>query len=123
MKYSSSHDWIVLQGEVATLGISAYACRELGEIVHVELPRTGALLPLGAEVAVLESTKAAVDLYTPVAGTIVAINEELLTHPRLLNLDPEGRGWLFKVRIDALPEGLMDPEAYQQFIRGVLTNQ
>ncbi len=94
MKYTDSHEWIAEDG---TVGITAHAQKELGDIVFVQLPPVGTRLTAGKEAAVLESTKAAADIYAPVSGMVIAINDALQDTPSLLNTDPEESGWLFKM--------------------------
>lgn len=115
MKYSESHEWVATEGEVGTIGISTFAQKELGEIVYVELPEVGKTIKKGDEVAVLESTKAAADVYTPVSGIIVATNEALLEEPNLINSSPEDAGWIFKLKLSNPREmdGLMDQATYE----------
>ncbi|MEZ5314975.1 MAG: glycine cleavage system protein GcvH [Chlamydiales bacterium] len=121
MKYTESHEWIVVNEEIATVGISDYAEKEFGEIVYIELPVEGSSVKAGDEVIVLESTKAAVDIYTPVSGTIVAINSSLRDHPEKVNTSAEENGWLFKIRLSnpAELDLLMDKETYQKYIKNV----
>ena len=98
MKFTPTHEWIEIQNGIATIGITAYAQQELGEVVFIQLPKLHLVIKAGAEVAVLESTKAASDLYSPVSGEVVEVNGALSSDPGLINRDPEGKGWLFKVR-------------------------
>lgn len=117
MKFTESHEWIeVMNGsDVATVGVSNYAQNELGEIVYVELPTVGKSLQAGAEVAVLESTKAAADVYSPVSGQIVEVNKQLSTASDLVNKSPEKDGWIFKIKLANISEldKLMDETAYR----------
>jgi glycine cleavage system H protein len=100
LKYTSSHEWIADNGDgTVTVGITALATEQLGDLVYVELPKPGAKLARGASAAVVESTKAASDVYAPVSGEVVAANEELGTHPERVNEAPYGTGWLFKLRL------------------------
>jgi glycine cleavage system H protein len=98
MKFTESHEWIDIQGDVGVVGITEYAQKELGNIVYVELPRVGASVAAGDEAAVLESTKAAADVYSPVSGTIIEVNEKLAEAPELINLASQKEGWIFKIR-------------------------
>ncbi len=118
MKFSETHEWIKVEREVGTVGISSFAQKELKEIVSVQLPTVGKKVELGDEAAILESTKAAVDLYSPVSGEIVAINEKVLQNPSLINDGPEGDGWLFKIKLrDAAElETLLDSEQYLELV-------
>jgi glycine cleavage system H protein len=99
LKYAETHEWLRLEGDIATVGISDHAQEELTDIVYVELPALGAQAEAGKPVAVVESVKAASDIYTPVGGTITAVNTALVSNPALVNTDPYGEGWLFKLKI------------------------
>ena len=118
MKFTESHEWICVQGDVGTVGITDYAQAELGTVVHIELPSIGKEIKAGQEVAVLESTKAAADVYAPVSGTIVEINQKLCGFAELVNQSAQDRGWLFKIRLDNPSEltSLLDRSAYEQLI-------
>ena len=113
-KYTKSHEWIEWNGDVGTVGISQHAQKELGDIVYVELPQVGKSVITGEEVAVLESTKAAVDVYTPVSGSIIEVNTALNTHAELVNKSPEKDGWIFKLKLSDPQQldQLMDAQAY-----------
>lgn len=104
MKFSETHEWIQVDGEIGTIGVSTFAQSELGEIVFVELPQVGKQIQRGETAAVLESTKAAADVYTPVSGEIIAINAHLTSSPEWINQDPQGKGWLFKIRLSDIKE-------------------
>lgn len=97
LRYTSSHEWVRLAGDTATVGISDHAQAELTDIVYVELPKVGAAVKAGQQVCVVESVKAASDIYAPVAGTISAVNDALGSNPALLNTDPFGEGWIFQL--------------------------
>lgn len=118
MKFTESHDWVKVEGKIATIGITDHAQKELGDIVYVELPHVGKKIHSGDEVIVLESTKAAVDIYTPVSGEIFSVNEQLREHPEKVNQSPESEGWLFKIKLSALAEldALMDLAQYRKFL-------
>lgn len=118
MKFSETHEWLKVEGDFGIVGITQYAQNELKEIVAVQLPPVGKVLELGEEAAILESTKAAIDIYSPITGEVVAVNEELKKNPNLLNQTPETEGWLFKMRIDDLDEldTLLDLEQYLQLV-------
>lgn len=100
-QYSSLSEWSELHGEIATIGITTHAAEEIGEIVFVELPKVGSKVVAGQEVVVLESTKAAVDIYSPLSGEIVSVNESLRSHVQHINTSPEEHGWLFKLKLDS----------------------
>jgi glycine cleavage system H protein len=104
-RYTKDHEWIRLDGEVATVGISEHAQSQLGDIVYVELPEIGRQVEKGGEAAVVESVKAASDVYAPVAGQVVAVNQQLDSAPATINEDAEGKGWFFRLKL-ADPEQL-----------------
>ncbi len=97
LRYTASHEWVRLAGGTATVGITDHAQAELTDVVYVELPKVGAEVKAGQQVCVVESVKAASDIYAPVAGTISAVNEALSSNPALLNTDPFGEGWIFQL--------------------------
>ncbi|MFN4173499.1 MAG: glycine cleavage system protein GcvH [Parachlamydiaceae bacterium] len=119
MKYSETHEWIEIEGSVGTVGITRHAEKQLGDIVYVELPKSGKQVKAGEEVAVLESTKAAADIYSPVSGTILEINESLKTRPEWINEDPEKGAWIYKIQLSDLleVEKLMDITSYELLIK------
>ena len=113
--FTSEHEWIDVDGDVATVGITDYAQSQLGDVVFVEVPDVGKSVGKGDDAAVVESVKAANDVFAPVAGTIVEVNEALLEQPELVNEDPFGKGWLFKMK-PAAPadiDDLLDADAYE----------
>lgn len=114
MRFTKDHEWVRLDGEDAVVGITAYAAEQLGDVVFVELPEIGRKLAAGEAMAVVESAKAASDVYAPIAGEIVAVNEALGASPQLVNEGPQGAGWFVRIRpIDAGEiEALMDEAAY-----------
>jgi glycine cleavage system H protein len=116
--FTKEHEWIEIDGEVATVGITDYAQRQLGDIVFVELPAVGTMLAKGKEAAVVESVKAASDVYAPIEGEVTETNAALEEDPALVNTAPEGEGWFFRMTIADASQlaGLMDAEAYQAFI-------
>ena len=118
LKYAKSHEWVRAEGNIAVVGISDHAQHELTDIVYVELPPVGDRVEAGKECAVVESVKAASDIYAPVTGDIVEVNEELSRTPELVNQDPYGKGWMFKVKLSDLPElgELMTPNDYAAHI-------
>jgi glycine cleavage system H protein len=97
---NDSHEWVKLDGKVATVGITKKAGVELGEIVFVDLPKIGQKIQKGEEVVVLESTKAAIDSYAPISGEVIEVNPNLENEPGLVNVDPEGHGWLYRVKMN-----------------------
>lgn len=116
LKYTNSHEWVKTDGKQVIVGITDFAQDQLSDLTYVELPTVGDSFAGQEEVAVLESVKAASDVYAPVSGTITAVNSELLDHPELINSDPYGKGWLFKMTPDDSTEleGLMDATQYDQ---------
>jgi len=115
LKYTSSHEWIREEGNVITVGITDFAQAQLGDVVFVELPEEGSEVTLGDSIAVVESVKAASDIYAPGTGTIVAINEALVDSPELVNEDPYEDAWFFKMELKAGEETevFMDADSYQ----------
>jgi len=112
-RYSETHEWVAVDGSVATVGITDFAQSQLGDVVFLELPRKGQRLAAGEAFGVIESVKAASDLYAPLAGTVVEVNERLAANPELVNTDPLGEGWLIKVEAEGgLPDSLLDEAAY-----------
>jgi glycine cleavage system H protein len=118
LKFTKDHEWLKVDGDVATVGITAYAAEQLGDLVFVQLPDIGATLDKGEEVAVVESVKAASDVYAPLAGEVVEINEAIVNDPSIVNSDPENAGWFFKLKLADLKslDGLMDEAAYKELI-------
>jgi glycine cleavage system H protein len=112
--YTETHEWVTVDGEIATVGITDYAQAQLGDVVFLELPSIGKELEAGDTVGVIESVKAASDLYSPVAGSVLEVNESLSDNPEQVNKDPYGAGWLIRVRLNGdLSEGLLDEAGYQ----------
>ncbi len=120
-KYTEDHEWINVDGDVATVGITDYAQKALGDVVFVELPEVGAGFSKGDDAAVVESVKAASDVYAPISGEIVEVNTELEGEPALVNTSPTEGGWFFKIRISDAGEleGLMDEAAYNDYVAGL----
>ena len=116
--YTEEHEWIRVEGDSATVGISEHAQEQLGDIVFVELPEVGRRLAKGEQAAVVESVKAASEVYAPVSGKVVEVNTELPEKPELVNQDPEGSGWFFRLEIADPSEldSLMDREAYDAYV-------
>lgn len=119
MKFTESHEWIRIEDGVGTVGITHFAQKEIGEIVYVELPNIGKLVEADQEIAVIESTKAAVDVYSPVSGEVLAINEKLQEVSQEINQAAETDGWLFKLKITDKGEleRLLSEEQYKEFIQ------
>jgi len=118
LKYTKDHEWLSLDGEVATVGITPYAQEKLGDLVFVELPSVGAKLAKGATAATVESVKAASEVYAPIGGEVTEVNARVTQEPGLVNAEPTGGGWLFKMKIADRAEigTLMDEQAYQQVV-------
>lgn len=118
MKFSQSHEWVKLNENIATVGISQYAQKELGHVVYVELPKIGTKIQAGQEAAVLESTKAATDIYSPLSGEVIEVNTHLEEVPDKINFSAENEGWLFKLKISQESEykGLMDESTYRGLV-------
>ena len=121
LKYSKEHEWVRVEGDVGTVGISDYAQEQLGDVVYVELPEVGTTVAQNEEAAVVESVKAASEVYAPVSGEVVEVNQALEDDPALVNGDPTGEGWFLKLRIGAPGEldGLMDEAAYAEYVSGL----
>jgi glycine cleavage system H protein len=116
--FTKEHEWIRVEGDTATVGISDHAQEQLGDIVFAEVPETGKRLTKGQEAAVVESVKAASDVYSPVSGEVVEGNSKVADDPSIVNSDPEGEGWFFKLKLDNPGEldGLMDESAYRDWV-------
>ena len=118
MKFTDSHEWVEVSGETATIGVTDHAQDELGEIVYVELPDVGKHIDAGDELAVLESTKAAADVYGPVSGEVIEVNAALKENPELINQSPQENGWICKLKLTNPEEmdELLDETAYQKIL-------
>jgi glycine cleavage system H protein len=114
-RYTKSHEWLTVDGKTVTVGITDFAQAQLGDVVFLELPAPGRKLSTGEAFGVVESVKAASDLYAPVAGRIEAVNDKLTAHPELVNTDPYGDGWILKLEMTGeLPSDLLDEAAYKK---------
>ena len=118
MKFTKDHEWVSLDGDIATVGISKHAADALGDVVFVEVPEVGKTVTKGASFAVVESVKAASDVYAPVSGEVVEANDALSTAPETVNAAPEGDGWFAKIKVSDAAEldALMDQAAYDAFL-------
>lgn len=116
LSYTTEHEWIRVEGDTATVGITDYAAHQLGDVVFVDLPKVGAAVNAGAVVGEIESTKSVGELFAPFNGEVVAANDAVVDAPELVNQDPFGDAWLIKVRFDALPDGLLDAAAYDALV-------
>jgi glycine cleavage system H protein len=121
IKYTDEHEWISIEGDVGTIGISAYAQEQLGDVVFVDVPQAGRKVAKGESVAVVESVKAASDIYAPASGEVVEANAALAETPGDVNVEPMGKGWFFKMKLANKSEldGLMDQAAYDAFVKGL----
>jgi glycine cleavage system H protein len=121
VKYSNEHEWIRIEGDVGTIGISNYAQEQLGDVVFVEVPQAGRKIAKGESVAVVESVKAASDIFAPASGEVIEANAALGETPGDVNADPMGKGWFFKMKLSNKAEldGLMDEKAYAEFVKGL----
>ncbi|MEM7251201.1 MAG: glycine cleavage system protein GcvH [Pseudomonadota bacterium] len=120
--FTEDHEWLRRDdNEIATVGISNYAQEQLGELVFVELPDVDSEIERGAEIGVIESVKAASELYAPVSGEVVEVNEQLIEEPGLVNTDPMGQGWFLRIRImdESELDGLMEEDAYRNYVQGL----
>ncbi|MEQ8227475.1 MAG: glycine cleavage system protein GcvH [Rhodospirillales bacterium] len=118
VKYTKDHEWVCMEGDVATVGITNYAQEQLGDVVFVEVPEAGTHYDAGAEAAVVESVKAASEVYSPLAGDIVEGNQAVADDPSLVNSDPEGEGWFFKIKPDNPSDldTMLDEAAYKALL-------
>ncbi len=120
LRFSESHEWLSAENGIATVGISRYAAEQLGDVVHVELPEQGRMLQRGAEAAVVESAKAASEIYAPVSGEVTDVNRELTTDLGRINAEPE-QAWMFRIRMNDTSEldRLMTQDQYQNYLKGL----
>ncbi len=117
LKFSKDHEWVRLEGGVATIGITDHAQNALGDVVFVDLPEVGRAVTVGEAIAVVESVKAASDVYAPINGKIVEVNSALVDNPGLINTEPTEGGWFFRIELDgALPDDLLDADGYAAFV-------
>jgi len=120
LRFTTEHEWIRLEGDLAVVGITDYAQSQLGDVVYVELPEIGRQVEKGKEAAVVESVKAASEVYAPASGEVAEVNEAIAADPAKVNADPMGEGWFIKLRLADPKEldGLLDEEAYKRFVEG-----
>ncbi len=121
LRFSSNHEWVRVEDDIAVVGITDYAQEQLGDVVFVELPAIGASFAKADQAAVVESVKAANEIYAPIGGEVTAVNEALADAPEAVNADPLGGGWFFKLRLADAGEldALMDEDAYKAFVEGL----
>jgi len=120
-RFTDQHEWVRVEGGEGTVGITRHATEQLGDVVFVELPALGRAIAKGAEAAVVESVKAASEIYAPVGGTVTAVNEALNADPAKVNADPEGEGWFFKLKLSDAAEfsALMTKAQYDEYVKGL----
>lgn len=118
-KFTNDHEWLSVEGDVVTVGITDYAQEQLGDLVFVDLPKVGQKLAKGKEAAVVESVKAASDVYSPITGEVTEVNSKIVEEPALVNTDPQGTAWFFKAKLADAGElaDLMDEAAYKEYIK------
>jgi glycine cleavage system H protein len=121
VRYTDQHEWVRIDGDQATIGITKYAAEQLGDVVYVEIPESGRKVGAGGEAAVVESVKAASEVYAPIGGEVIAGNDALAADPAKVNADPEGEGWFFKLKIADKGElaKLMSADQYAEFVKGL----
>ncbi len=119
-KFTKDHEWVAVDGKTGTVGISVYAQEQLGDVVFVELPAVGKVLTKGDQAAVVESVKAASEVYAPISGKVTAINQAIIDDPAKVNQDPEGASWFFKIEVSNTSEvsELMDKKSYDSYTAG-----
>ena len=120
-RYSKDHEWVTVEGEVGTVGISDHAQEQLGDVVYVEVPEAGATIEKGGQVATIESVKAASEIYSPVSGEVIEGNGALADEPGAVNSDPHGAGWFYRIKLTNTAEldGLMDEDAYKAYLESL----
>ena len=120
LRYTSDHEWVSITGNVARIGITDYAQNALGDVVYVQIPQVGAVVAAGDTFSEVESTKSVSDIYAPLSGTVVGVNDELSASPQTVNADPYGAGWLCEIELSDLAQvdGLLDAAAYEALIEG-----
>ena len=121
VRFTDQHEWVRIDGDEATIGITKYAAEQLGDVVYVELPEAGHKVGAGGEAAVVESVKAASEVYAPVSGEVIAVNDALESAPGTVNEDPAGRGWFLKLRVKNPSEldDLLTEEQYREFVESI----
>ena len=120
-KFSKDHEWVKLEGDIATIGVSDYAQKEMGDIVYVDIPEEGSSFSKGDTCSNIESVKAVNDIFTPLSGEVVEVNTSLEDTPENINKDPYGSGWIFKIKISDPDElnGLLDADQYEEYLKGI----
>ena len=121
LRFTKDHEWVKLEGDTATIGITDFAQKQLGDVVYVELPAVGKTLDVHQTIGVVESVKAVSDVYSPLSGEVIAINEDLNNSPEMLNHDPQGKGWIIRLRLKDKSDldQLMTAGDYEKFLEGL----
>lgn len=119
--YTKDHEWVKIEGNKATIGITDFAQKQLGDVVYVELPKVGTHLNVHQSIGVIESVKAVSDIYSPISGEVILVNEDLSNSPELINQDPHGKGWIIRVKVENKTdvEKLMTAADYEKFLEGI----
>lgn len=115
--YAATHEWVRIEGDEAVVGITEFAQEQLGDITFVDLPTVGSILEVGQEMGSVESVKAASEIYSPVAGEVVEVNNELNANPEIINESPFDGGWMLRIKLSAIPSGLMSADEYEDHIQ------
>ncbi len=119
--YSRDHEWVKIEGDTATIGITDFAQKQLGDVVYIELPAIGAKLDVHQTIGVVESVKAVSDVYSPISGEVIAVNENLNDSPEVMNQDPHGKGWIIRMKVGDTTdqEKLMSSVDYEKYLEGI----
>ncbi|MCX7905555.1 MAG: glycine cleavage system protein GcvH [Elusimicrobiales bacterium] len=118
LKYTKTHEWVLIEQDIAKVGITDFAQTQMGDIVFVDLPKKGTKLEKGKQACVVESVKSAFDIYSPLTGEVIEVNEKLTSEPAIINQDPYGNGWIFKIKILNMDSSdLMDNTQYEEFVK------
>ncbi|MCX7641239.1 MAG: glycine cleavage system protein GcvH [Elusimicrobiales bacterium] len=118
LKYTKTHEWVLIEQNIATVGITDFAQTQMGDIVFVDLPKKGTKVEKGKQACVVESVKSAFDIYSPLTGEVIEVNENLTSEPAVMNQDPYGNGWIFKIKISNIDTSdLMDNNQYEEFVK------
>lgn len=118
LKYTAEHEWVAVDGDTATVGVTAFAAESLGDVVYLDLPAVGTRVTAGRVFGEIESTKSVSELYAPVTGEVLEINQDAVDAPEVVNAEPYDEGWLIRVRVTEMPDDLLDEAAYQALIAG-----
>jgi glycine cleavage system H protein len=118
LQYSKEHEWLRVAGDIGTVGISHHAQSELGDVIYVELPQVGTKVETGKTLGTIESDKAVSEIFSPVSGEVIEVNNDLTSTPEVVNSDPYGKGWLVRIRMAKPPSGLMSAQQYTEYTAG-----